>query len=548
MTSCRVMLVVAGLWACGGGQGGRKDSGGSGDVPPVDIAGYDGIAGDAPDGGEVVQPAECQKDEDCTFGFMVSQGKAGVQTCSSDDDCTTAGMSKCWDDLHICGCRDDLECPTQQQCNPETHQCAFPCFTSGECGLGRECRGGFCADQYACNCENKCIAAQCREDPNCGSDKYCDPCYKVCLPKLPACARCDADSQCEGEWSRCVSEFSVAGLITTFPEPVCATWCPLTTGVCVVEGAPQGAYVCANIGDPVNGVCVPAGLDCGQVGKKCESDADCPDPLKQKCWLDRHVCGCRDALSCAFGEACHPITHQCVPGCTSDVECGLGKVCTAGLCHDACSKTPDGIVVGCDDPPPIEGKAWDCDDKGHCYIPGMCFSPLDCREKETYCDTDTHECKPGCLIDYDCKSSAKICDPVGMTCLDKPCEGNYECACGEVCDLKDDPPTCKAAEGNYCAPCDQQQGEKACGDKDTLCIEFQTEDGQSKGSYCMPPCGPDPENPCPQGWECTEIKDDQGKSYGKKCIRFCYHKIEGCAIGNPPEPEPSPETATTADP
>lgn len=526
---CLVLFAVVG---CGGGKGGGSVND---DVRPIDSISYE--PGDVPgDGGEVAgPPRECEVDGDCTFAVMVRKGAAGVKGCSSDDDCSEPGLWKCWMDLQICGCMDDVDCPTQQRCNPDTHQCAFECFTSGECGPGWECRNGFCVEQYACNCEGKCIKAQCREDSNCGSDKYCDSCFKICLGKLPACAPCEYDAQCEGSLSRCVKEFSVAGLPVSMPSAFCGTWCPLSTGICVVEGAPYGAYVCANIGDQENGVCVPAGLDCGSVGKRCETDEDCPDPVKQKCWLDRHVCGCKDALSCEFGEACHPITHQCVPGCTSDVECGFGRVCSAGLCREACSKTAEGVVVGCEDPPPISGKEWDCDEKGHCYIPGMCFSPLDCREKETYCETETHECKPGCLIDYDCKSAAKICDPVAKKCLDKPCRGNYECACGQVCDLAADPPTCKAAEGKYCAPCDPQQGENACGDKDTLCVEFQTEDGQSKGAYCMPPCGPDPENPCPQGWECEEIKDNQGKSYGKKCIRFCFHKIEGCAIGNPPE-------------
>lgn len=526
----------------------KSKDGGAQDNRPSDLLMPDGGEGVVTDASfEVVPPKECDSDEDCTFEFMVTHGRLKLRSCESDADCTDPFASKCYEDYHICGCRDDLDCPTDQQCNPETRQCGYTCFTSGECGMGKKCQNGFCVEQFACNCEHKCISAQCLSDDNCGSDKYCDPCYKVCLQKLPACARCTADNQCEGLMTRCVKEVTVAGVTTVFPEAICAPWCPLATSVCAVEGAPQGAYICASIGDPKDGVCVPESLDCGKVGKKCEKDEDCEDPIKQKCWPDRHVCGCRDALSCPFGEACHPLTHQCIPGCTTDVECGVGKVCAAGLCRDACKKEGD-VVIGCDDPPPMEGKEWDCDEKGHCYIPGMCFSPLDCREKETYCDTETHECKPGCLIDFDCKSSAKICDPISKKCLDKPCSGNFECACGEVCDLKADPPTCKPAQGKYCEPCDPQKGEEACGDKDTLCVEFQTEDGQSKGAYCMPPCSEDPENPCPQGWQCQEIKDTQGNSYGKKCIRFCYHKIEGCAIGNPPEPEVSPETSTLPDP
>lgn len=114
-----------------------------------------------------------------------------------------------------------------------------------------------------------------------------------------------------------------------------------------------------------------------------------------------------------------------------------------------------------------------------------------------------------------------------------------------------------ASEGKYCEPCNQDDGETACGeDKEIMCIGFQDKDGNDKGSYCMPPCSQDPENPCPQGWQCQEIKDDQGKSYGKKCIRFCYQEVKGgCAIGQPSDfPDTAPdaagttETASTPDP
>lgn len=413
-----------------------------------------------------------------------------------------------------------------------------------ECETNADCEAK--GEGLACNCEFKCIPADCKEDKNCGSEKYCDPCYKVCMPLLPACSLCTDHGQCAGQMSHCTSEFTLDGVNVSLPEKVCAPWCPLSTKVCAIEGAPVNSYSCASIGNDKDGVCIPLSLDCGKAGKKCDKDADCPDPSKQKCWLPQHVCGCKDALSCVFGEACHPITHQCVPGCTSDTECGSGMVCSAGLCSEACTKNGD-MVIGCDDPSPMPGKEWDCDEDGHCFIPGMCFSPLDCKEKETYCDTATHECVPGCLIDYDCKESSKLCDITTNTCIDRPCTGAWECKCGQVCDPVEK--TCVTAEGKYCEVCDPQQGEEACGDKDILCIEFQTEDGQSKGAFCMPPCNlADPENECPQGWQCQEVQDGQGGSMGKKCIRFCYHEIEGCAIGNPTNPETSPEVATISDP
>lgn len=397
-----------------------------------------------------------------------------------------------------------------------------------ECETDQDCaKKAKEGEKLACNCEHKCIPAQCFEDKNCGlGSKYCDPCLKQCMPKKPACAPCSADYECEGDLSRCVSEFTINGVTTVAPFRFCAQWCPLPNGACVIEGAPLYSYVCAKIGDPKNGVCVPKDMDCGKAPKKCSSDADCKGK-KEKCFSDLGICGCMDSTACGLEEACNPVTHQCVPGCKEDNECGQGLICNQKQCQPACKKDAQGNVEGCPDQPPKPGKVWDCDEKGHCYVPGMCFSPFDCHEKETYCDPETNECKPGCLTDFDCKQSMKKCE--NGVCIDKGCSGNWECGCGQVCDLSTN--KCKTAEGKYCEPCDQQQGENACGNKEILCIGFKDpETNEDKGSYCMPPCGPDPENPCPQGWQCQEIKDDQGKSYGKKCIRFCYHKVEGCAI------------------
>lgn len=525
---------------CKGSGGAKSNTSDSTQILDVSYTEGDMVLGETD---SYVPPKECSKDEDCTFANLVRLGKVSAKTCQGDADCQDDPKAPvCHVDLGICGCKDDLDC-FPDSCNPETWQCASSCFTTAECGEGKECLNGFCVDMWACNCDNKCVQARCKEHKNCGSELYCDACSKTCVRRLPACGQCEEDYQCEQE-AKCIQEFELSGVHTTMPYKFCAPWCPLATGICVVDIAPVGFFACANIGNPTDGACVPSTLDCGKLGKRCTSDADCDDPVKQKCWEDRQVCGCRDITSCPFGQICHPVTHVCVQGCQDDNECGNDKVCAAGLCRDKCQKFPDGTIKGCDDPVPMEGKQWDCDTNGHCFVPGMCFTPFDCLEKETYCDTETHECKSGCMIDYDCKAAAMMC--LNGKCVPKPCMGNYECSCGEVCEKQTG--QCKPAEGKYCAPCDPNAGDQACGDKDTLCVDFQDENGNSKGSYCLPPCGPDPENPCPQGWQCIEVKDTQGKSYGKKCFRYCYHYIEGCAIGNPPQPDASPETGTIPDP
>ncbi len=396
---------------------------------------------------------------------------------------------------------------------------AFEATPPPECLVDADCAAR--GDTYACNCEGKCIVAACRTDVNCGSEAWCDDCDKVCKPRMPQCASCTADRECAGAMSRCVSKVTYAGVDITFENRVCAEWCPLSTGVCMIEGAPQGAYVCAKVQDETNGACIPESLDCGDVPVACKTDDDCEDPVTQKCYEDLRICGCRDVTSCAFGQACHPLTHQCVPGCSDDLECGLSRVCEAGLCITACSgELASGNVTNCPATTPKPDTNWDCKD-GHCRIPGMCFGALDCPEPATYCDIAQSECKPGCLTDFDCKSAAQECS--GTVCVQRGCTRNFECAFKQVCDQQTG--QCKEAEGKYCDVCDPQ-AENACGDEDTLCVSFQDEDGADKGSYCMPPCSDDPKNACPQGWQCEEIQDTTGSSHGKKCIRFCYVEVQ----------------------
>ncbi len=430
------------------------------------------------------------------------------------------------------------------------------CTTNADCEA-KATAAGLDPTLAACDCNNACVQTTpmaqggCREDKNCGSAAYCDPCNKVCKPKLLACQDCDNDYQCDPD-TRCVGEFTYLGLGVSFEKKVCAPLCLTSTRVCTVEGAPVNSFVCADAAVDANyGACIPISLSCKDTVQKCNADSDCPDTVKQKCWTDLHICGCRDTLACDFGTYCNKNTHKCVPGCSSDTECGKDKICDLGECRDACTGSLTGSnVTGCPSelPSGFEDKAWDCV-KGHCKIPGMCFQPTDCIEQETYCDADTHTCKKGCLIDFDCKTSAKICDTQAKVCIDKGCTGNFECGCGQVCNLGND--HCETAVGKYCEPCDQNNGDTACGEKTTMCIGFKDQKtNEDKGSYCMPPCGSDPDNPCPQGWQCEDVKDDKGVSQGKVCVRFCYVEVKGgCAMGQPSNfaegAEPSGETSTT---
>ncbi len=414
------------------------------------------------------------------------------------------------------------------------------------CESNQECQEQNGGDWWACAmCETEWSCVQpaemgdpeygCLQNINCGSEMYCDRCAHTCKTLLAACETCTDDAECKGQMSHCVDSVTYEGVTTALPGKICAPWCPLSTKVCSVEGAPQGSYVCAEVGDENNGVCVPATMNCDSTIERCEDDTDCTEK-GFVCYLDTGTCGCKDALACDLGQACHPITHQCMTGCSDDNECGNGTVCSQGLCTAPCTGTLEKQnVQGCNGTAP-EGMFWDCNETGHCFIPGMCFQPADCTEPATYCNADTHKCDSGCIFDFDCKTFSQICDTSSTpgTCIRRPCKGNWGCACGEVCDLG--PGECQTAEGDYCAVCDPQ-ADQPCATEQEFCLSFQDDDGNDLGSFCAPPCASDPDNPCPQGWQCNEIKNQDGSQAGKACIRACYQKVAGgCAMGDAPDP------------
>jgi hypothetical protein len=129
-------------------------------------------------------------------------------------------------------------------------------------------------------------------------------------------------------------------------------------------------------------------------------------------------------------------------------------------------------------------------------------------------------CQPGCLEDFDCKSSKKIC--VNGSCEEKPCDGNFWCAFGQVCDLSGG--GCKEAEGPYCDTC---ADESTCG-PGGKCIELQDDEGNALGKFCAPACGPDPNNPCPNGYSCVELQDENEVPTGESiCFRDCSYNPIG---------------------
>ncbi|HIN85748.1 MAG TPA: hypothetical protein EYN06_04635 [Myxococcales bacterium] len=249
---------------------------------------------------------------------------------------------------------------------------------------------------------------------------------------------------------------------------------------CVADpGCPQPGFICQSIEGITFKQCTPLSGACAEPAL-CQADNDCE-----------------------FGDICSQ--GECKQGCTGDGVCAEGKVCSAFHCKDKCST---------DNPCPDDQI---CTEEGKCKIEGGCLEAKECEAAETYCDLESHLCKPGCLQDFDCKASGKSC--VDMKCVDKGCTANYVCAFEQVCNLESG--QCEKAKGPHCeAGCDPQS-ESSCGGTPNKCVSLQDKDGNDKGNFCFVACGPDPANKCPQGYQCTPLQDQDGNVTAEICTRDC---------------------------
>jgi Cys-rich repeat protein len=138
----------------------------------------------------------------------------------------------------------------------------------------------------------------------------------------------------------------------------------------------------------------------------CDNDAACGDA--KVCNLGRCEPACRDNSACASGSAC--ISGRCRPAgaeqcgvggalCSSDAQCGTGRVCVAKACATACpdSKCPVGQVCSA----------------------GACVE-------------DPSPASPQCTFDLDCGGGFRCINAYCLpTCTDsKQCSGGASCVKG----------------------------------------------------------------------------------------------------------------------
>lgn len=321
----------------------------------------------------------------------------------------------------------------------------------------------------------KCVdlgKGECDDNGECASDKYCDPCKRKCLTPRKVCEPCTSNVQCANAdvGSVCIPYLSGG------------TYCGLA---CVSDvGCGQG-FKCVGMAGLEAKQCMPIAGTCQPITAQCKTDGDC-----------------------VYGTICNQDYNKCVKGCPDDNACSPPQVCSLFRCTDPCAADAD-----------CKGKSPEavCKEQ-HCTIPGGCLGPSECKDKATFCDMTDHKCKPGCQTTFDCKEYGKKCE--GGKCVEVGCKENWECSFNQVCV----PATgkCKEAEGKFCAACDpQDDSAKDCGGQPNRCFNVKDEE-EKEHQFCGIVCSEAPEGPCPQGFDCQEVKDQDGKLVGKYCLRECW--------------------------
>jgi len=270
-----------------------------------------------------------------------AQGATGVccnGVCTDETTCPCINPQTC-DNENPCCANFDCDnsgkcvatCTNPQTCDNQNHCCAgFDCDNSGKCVATCAAEGHPCVGQGNVCCDGLI----CGPAPNPGHDlRCCDPtkdpinCVPICTPES-----CDA-KQC----------------LVCSPEGVCVPKCPLgqqcdNNGNCVPTPCtpdncnPDNCLTCTPSGQCVStctggttcngqGQCTGGGGG-GGGGGGCTA-AICNPSMCLTCNANGQC-----VSLCPFGQTCAP-SGICVTlptGCQTDADCGLGGICTNGIC------------------------------------------------------------------------------------------------------------------------------------------------------------------------------------------------------------------------
>jgi hypothetical protein len=153
-----------------------------------------GVLGVCGADGECVQ---CASDSDCSAPLDRCR-RGFCNSCVNDGDCPSLALPSC-NNSGCSPCDGDFDCDGSYTCESAglRNACTLSCNGDGDCGAGRKCISGRCAQ---CNSNADCPASA----PICGPDGHCfecdgaNPCDdgRVCRVSTGNCVHCLDDGDC----------------------------------------------------------------------------------------------------------------------------------------------------------------------------------------------------------------------------------------------------------------------------------------------------------------------------------------------------------------
>jgi hypothetical protein len=447
-------------------------------------------------GGRPGTITSCQHDKDCPAGQGCVQGACQAlpcggcqpdEACGADGKCAPAQGASCITSScpaaypcngSVCakGCTLDRDCDRGFVCNSQLHSCA-QCTFDQQCAsvTGKTHCDGASGTCVACNANIDCVTSV-------GTGHFCDA--HLCKPGCQKDTDCSASAgeRCDGATAgapgRCIQ--CKTNQECSSSAPACDD-----TGHCVgCFGTTQTA---------ANSTCGAGTPECDLNSKTCVACLPANDATGQDCGYP--VNGVRDPHN---AQICNPGTHACVPGCTTDAQCGCPRNPSPNGPESSCGRNPD--REHCDpkrttmDNASSMGACVQCrpahnEDCAYKVKGSQLYSGAYASMNGAHCQNDV--CIEGCDTDADC--------PTSRSChLGKPGDAlNHKCVeC--ACDVTGaDPTYCEVTSTGQSACANTAAGNPRVCDKATLLCRKKRQNEQCTASS---ECGDlDPNNLCPSG-------------------------------------------------
>ncbi|MSP58781.1 MAG: hypothetical protein EXR72_00285 [Myxococcales bacterium] len=398
----------------------------------------------------------CCSNGQCEAGNVAAACAVGGALCVSCAGNVKGAGCVIVNNLTVCGCASQADCPANLACDPAAKSCGT------KCDLNNPCKGGCC---QAGQCVKGNVQGACGENGG-----TCGNCAGN--PLGTACALTAAGGHCGcSDGSQC---------------PMGAPTCDATDKICKNACSANVKCPVGCCSNAAGGVCVNGTANdfCGLTGI-C---TNCMGAAAGKACRANFLCGCDKAADCPTGWACDTALHACTTQCT------VNQICNGGCCSNGtCQTGKDGALCG------VTGNAClDCSQNklGHGCAAGACgcTTAADCGPLQA-CDVAKKQCTSVCNVNQPCSGG---CCQGGM-CAD----GTANSACGGlgaacvVC--KDGTPTC---ELNKCTAKCGDLGDGTCGNAN-CCSSGKCVTGTTKGA-----CG-----------FSDDCLDCTGSSAGLKCIQ-----------------------------